>query len=183
MAPETIPAWQSDAGWKEVLDSLENGEYPRGWEDIDPESRELALMESGFTGLANEGAEDIMSETSKDQMESLLVDTLINQWTGYDVDPDIMITIGYKDGRRLTNEEIEPVKKVTANQSFATQRKIFRQTALGKNVDFAVISGPWGTNYWVSGTGIEPLKEYTGYERWKKGRGEKRRDYIQDDWI
>lgn len=27
------------------------------------------------------------------------------------------------------------------------------------------------------------LKRYGGFEEWHNGRGERHRDYIQDDWI
>ena len=39
-------------------------------------------------------------------------------------------------------------------------------------------------NYWVKNdVGLRLLKKYGEFEEWKNGRGEKRRDYIQDDWI
>lgn len=178
------PAWMSDAGWKAVLDELAINEYPMGWQDIDPDHRELALMEAGFNGLADDGAEDIIAEISKDSMRSYIQDTLLNQWTDWEVDNDIMITVGYKDGRNLVNEEIQPAKPLTNRQSYSTQRKILDQTVFGRNVDFVMVSGPWGSEYWAQGqSGADRIKAYTGYEKWTNGRGTKRRDYIQDDWI
>lgn len=180
----SYPAWMSDAGWKAVLDELANDEFPMGWQDIDPDHRELALMEAGFNGLADDGAEDIIAEISKDSMRSYIQDTLRNQWTDWEVDNDIMITVGYKDGRNLVNEEIQPAKPLTNRQSYSTQRKILDQTVFGRNVDFVMVSGPWGSEYWAQGQrGADRIKAYTGYEKWTNGRGTKRRDYIQDDWI
>lgn len=177
-----FPAWMSESGWKDVLDSLANGDYPAGWQDIDPDHRELALMEAGFTGLANEGAEDIIAEVSKDQILSYVSDEVLNRWLGEGGSNDVMITVGHIDGKTYTDEEIEPVRKVTSKQSYTTQKSILNQTLTGRDVSFVLVSGPWGSEYY-SAKGNDHIQQYTGYEKWTKGRGEKRRDYVQDDWI
>lgn len=174
--------WMSDEGWREVLDELESDAYPRGWDDIDPDHRELALMEAGFTGLASEGAEDIIFQVDKEHILDYVSDQLLNMWTGDNFDEDTMITIGHKDGRTYTNDEIEPARRVTRNQSYSTQRDIIRQTAVGRDVSFVLVNGGWGSVYYEP-NGASHIGQYTGYEKWTRGRGTKRRDYIQDDWI
>lgn len=172
----------TEEGWKQVLDSLQNGDYPAGWQDIDPEHRELALMESGFTGLVSEDAEDIIAEVSKDQILSYVSDEILNRWLGEEGSNDVMITVGHTDGKAYTDEEIKPVKKVTDKQSYSTQKSIINQTLTGKNVSFVLVSGPWGSEYYAAKDN-EHIQQYTGYEKWTDGRGIKERDYLQDDWI
>lgn len=176
--------WMSDEGWREVLDELEADSYPRGWDEIDPDSRELALMQSGFTGLANEGADDIIFESTKEQMQNLISDELLNYWEGTSARSfeDMSITVGYKDGRTATNEEIQPVRPITDRQSYSTQKNIINQSVTGKDVSFVMVQGSWGSQYWAA-RGDEHINQYTGYEKWTRGRGTKRRDYVQDDWI
>ena len=36
--------------------------------------------------------------------------------------------------------------------------------------------------FYLAKGGEQRMREY-GFELWKNGRGEKKRDYIQDDWI
>ena len=176
--------WMSDEGWRNVLDELKAEAYPMGWDDIDPDHRELALMESGFSGLASEGAEDIIFEVDKNHILDYVSDVLLNSWESKNFDDsfDTSITIGHKDGKTYTNDEIEPVRKVTRNQSYSTQKGILKQTAVGRNVSFVLVQGGWGSAYW-SAKGDSHINQYTGYEKWKNGRGTKRRDYLQDDWI
>ena len=179
---ESFPAWMSEAGWNDVLNDLQAENYPSGWQDIDPDHRELALMEAGFTGLASDGAEDIITEVSKDHILSYVSDEILNRWLGQEGSNDIMITVGHTDGKTYTDEEIEPSRKITDRQSYATQKNIIKQTMTGRDVSFVLVQGPWGSNYWAA-KGNDHIQQHTGYERWKNGRGEKRRDYVQDDWI
>ena len=156
---DNYPEQMSEDGWNRVLDELQRDEYPTGWQDIDSAHRELALMQSGFTGLVSDDTEEIIAEISKDSMRSYIYDALVNQWTGYGVDNDIMITVGYKDGRALTNEEITPAKPIGKRTSLATQSKILEQTAFGRNVDFVMVSGAWGAEYWAQGKqGLDRIK-------------------------
>lgn len=174
--------WMSDEGWREVLDELEADSYPMGWDDIDPDHRELALMQSGFSGLANNGADDIIFESTKEQMSRLVTDTLLNNWETNSWDMDYMLTVGYKDGSMRVNEEVVPTRAITERQSVKTQFGIVDKTLFGKNVAYVTFSTPFGANYW-SARGDDTILKHTGYEKWTRGRGTKRRDYVQDDWI
>ena len=164
------------------VDRIAEGEYPAGWDDLDTASRELALMEAGFTGLASEDAEDIMFENSKEKMSHLLTDIMLNNWESDRWDDDYMVTVGYKDGTMRTNGEIVPARAITSRQSVKTQFGIVNQTLFGKNVAYVTLNSPFGADYW-SAKGDDMILKHTGYEKWTKGRGTKRRSYIQDDWI
>ena len=170
------------AQFQRFVNDIANNEYPVGWSDLDDASRELALMEAGFTGIASEDADDIMFENSKDEMSRLLTDTMLNNWESDRWDDDYMVTVGYKDGTMRTNGEIEPARAITGRQSIKTQFRIVNQTLFGRNVAYVTLYSPFGAYYW-SAKGDDTILRHTGYEKWTNGRGTKRRDYIQDDWI
>lgn len=170
------------------VDTIANGEYPAGWDELDDASRELALMEAGFSGWADDGAETIVFEDSKESILSAARDAIINDFTfGEGSNNDTNITVAYKDGTikqiGALGSEIELIRPLSSNQSASTQSRIAMQSLRTKDIAFVTYNDSWRETAWIAKGGEAQFIRYTGYEKWTNGRGTKRRDYIQDDWI
>ena len=189
--PRSMYGGNSDNGltparFEGYVNDLASKVYPAGWDDLDFDRRELALMESGFTGLADDGAENIMFEQTKDWAIDEAVSAIVNEQS-YGPDADKLITIGYLDGSQKEigglGMTVELSKPMTRNQSYKTQEGIAKSSLNTKNIGYIIVNDASGSYYWSSEKGAPSLRNYTGMEKWTNGRGEKRRDYIQDDWI
>ena len=169
-----------------IVNAIAGKDYPAGWDDLDDASRELALMEAGFTGLANEGAEDIMFEDPRDELLGLLADNIVSDAMGYQHDNDVTATIVYKNGseRRFDslNDDFD-IGPVGRSSSRGLYDRAYRSMDR-RNISYITYSDASNSRYYANGEeGMNRLIRDTGYEKWKNGRGTKRRDYIQDDWI
>ena len=184
----SVDSGMTPAQFDRYVNELANEEYPTGWSDLDVPSRELALMEAGFTGYADDGAENIMFPTEKDSIVDVAVTAIMNDnYYGPQVNSDTSITIAYKDGTSKTigslGSEIDLVSPLSSNQSFKTQENIVRRSLHIGDIAYITHNDSYRETYWIAKGGEERFRRDTDYEYWKKGRGEKRRDYIQDDWI
>lgn len=162
------------------------------WQNMTTDEKDLTLMLAGFTGMINDEYEEfgtIYTPTDKKGLISEIEEALDNEWTGQGMEESTVFTIGYKDGSTkrisLAENDFEPKQRITPNTS---SREIWRRAraAIGlSNVAYIVRTNGYDEpNYWVANEdGKAQMKEYFGFEEWKKGRGEKRRSYIQDDWI
>ena len=174
------------AQFQRFVNEIAGKEYPVGWTDLDSSERELALMEAGFTGFADDGAENILFPVSESNMIGWLTDAITNdQDYGSRANSDNYFTVGFKDGTMRSvgalGNEIELVRPITGKQSYATEQRIVRQSL--KNVAYITYNDSFRETYWIANGGEKQFRSDTGYEKWTNGRGEKRRDYIQDDWI
>lgn len=167
-------------------------EESRIWCDVmDLEHRELTLMMAGFTGLTNEELETngtLYFPVAKKNILAELIEALRNELQGYGMDDSTMFTIGYKDGTVKTyshdDSDITLKRPLTDNQYCSTQEKIIRSSLNLRNIDFIIMSNGYQEPvYFVTKEGIPALKQYGNFEKWYKGVGEKRRDYIQDEWL
>ena len=162
------------------------------WQGMTTDEKDLTLMLAGFTGMINDEYEEygtIYMPTAKKGLVSEIEEALDNEWTGYGMEDSTVFTIGYKDGttKRISadDNEFEPKQRITPNTS---PREVWRRAraAIGmSNVAYIVRTNGYDEpSYWVANDeGKQMMKDYFGFEEWKKGRGEKRRSYIQDDWI
>ena len=162
------------------------------WNDVmELEERELTLMLAGFTGLTNEELETngtLYFPIAKDEILSMLSEALINELQGYGMDESFMFTIGYKDGTVKTYShgdcDFTPKRPLTNYQYGRTQDRIIRSSLHLREITFIIMSdGYQEPTYFATKNGLPALKKYGGFEEWHNGRGERRRDYIQDDWI
>lgn len=93
-------------------------------------------------------------------------------------------------GRLLTREDfLQRAHKVhedkydytnnMVKQAYTNAKKALRLGSVAAII--RTDAGGQPTFYLAKG-GEQRMREY-GFELWKNGRGEKKRDYIQDDWI
>ena len=172
--------------------TIDDANLVQVWQDVmNVEQRELTLMLAGFTGLTNEELESsgtLYFPIPKKDILDFLVECLRNEVAGYGMDDSIMFTIGYKDGSVKTFShddcDFSPIRPLTNNQYGSTQEKIIRSSLNLKNLSFIIMTdGYQEPTYFTTKSGLPALKKYGGFEIWHNGRGEKQRDYIQDDWI
>lgn len=171
-----------------ILNSISNGgwvELPPSFSELNGEQRELLLMMSGFSGLTEEDNASLYFPIEKKEFVSMLTEDLGNISSGYKIDDSVSWAIGYKDGTTKYLSEMDndfDGIKLTSNQSFSKQKSIVSKAL--KDAAFILRSDGYSEpTYRTSKGGLTMLKKYGGFEEWKNGRGEKRRDYIQDDWI
>ena len=162
------------------------------WQDLmGLKERELILMMAGFTGLTNEELESFASiyfPVAKEDILSILVEALENELYGYGMDDSTMFTIGYKDGTVVNYSHIDcnftPRRPLTNNQSSTTQEKIIRSSLQTRDIAFLIMTDGYEEPvYYATKDGMAALKKYGDFEEWHDGKGERNRDYIQDDWI
>ena len=172
--------------------AFENNELVRVWNDVmDLDHRELTLILAGFTGLTNEELEThdtLYFPVPKKDLLDLLIECLRNELAYYGMDEIMMFTIGYRDGSIKTYShndcDFTPKRPLTNNQYSSTQEKIIRSSLHIRNIDFINMSDGYEEPvYFATKEGLPDLKKYGGFEDWHNGRGEKQRDYIQDDWL
>ena len=169
-----------------MIRTIAGGDYPAGWTDLDQASRELALMQAGFTGLASEDAEDIMFEDKRDDILALLADNIVSDSMGYAHDDNISATIVYKDG---TSREFNALQNDfdIGSAGRSSSHGLYDRAYRGmdrRNISYVTYSDSGNSRYYANGEdGMSRLKKDTGYEKWTNGRGTRRRDYVQDDWI
>ena len=171
---------------------FDDNELIHVWNDImELEERELTLMLAGFTGLTNEELETngtLYFPIAKDEILSMLSEAFINELQGYGMDESFMFTIGYKDGTVKTYShgdcDFTPKRPLTNYQYGRTQDRIIRSSLHLREITFIIMSdGYQEPTYFATKNGLLALKKYGDFEEWHNGRGERRRDYIQDDWI
>ncbi len=172
--------------------TFESPELAHVWCDLmDLNQRELTLMMAGFTGLTNEELETngtLYFPVAKEEILPWLIEALVNELQYYGMMDDLMFTIGYKDGTVRTYShgdcDFTPKRPLTTNQYGRTQDRIIRSSLDIRNIAYIIMTdGYQEPIYHATKEGLSALKEYGGFEEWRDGRGEKQRDYIQDDWI
>lgn len=179
-----------------IADKIAKGGYvsidDEAWVDeMTLDERELTLMLAGFTGLTNEELDEngtFYVPLDKDRLVEEFQEALSNEVAYNGMDENTFFTIGYKDGSRkyLSHDENDfDDAKITYTQSPSTQWSKAKSALKLRDVAYILRSdGYQEPNYWANGKdGLNLLKQYGGFEEWKKGRGERRRQYIQDDWI
>lgn len=172
--------------------SLDDKELIHVWYDMmDLEQRELTLMLAGFNGLTNEELETngtLYFPVAKDEILSMLCEALINELLGYGMDDSYMFTIGYKDATVKTYShddcDFTPKRPLTIYQYGRTQDNIIRSSLHLRDIAFIIMSDGYEEPvYFATKNGLPTLKRYGCFEEWHNGVGERRRDYIQYDWI
>ena len=189
MTPERMDA---------IADVISRGGYVsferqdnEAWQDMTLDERELTLMLAGFTGLTNEELDDagtIYVPIAKQRLVEEFQEALANEMGFNGMDDSVTFTVGYKDGSRKYLSEMEndfSDSGITPQMTSRSQWTRAKQALRLRDVAYIIRSdGYQEPNYWANGAdGMQQLKQYGGFEEWKKGRGEKRRQYIQDDWI
>lgn len=164
------------------------------WGDMTTDERDLTLMYAGFTGMIDEDEYEnfgtIYIPMDKKKLVEELKEQLVNDWQGYGVEESTMFTIGYKDGSRKylsqLESDFEPSRPVTNRTTSRSASELAQGSIKLRDVAYIIRSNGYDEpNYWVANndTAKELLRKYGNFEFWRKGRGEKRRSYIQDDWI
>lgn len=156
------------------------------WQELDQEQQELALMEAGFTGAISDDLGDatLYLPESKDNMVAWFQDDLVNEMWGHQIQ-DISWTVLYKDGSKKYLDETSNdfadahITNNMVKQAYTNAKKALRLGSVAAII--RTDAGGQPTFYLAKG-GEQRMREY-GFELWKNGRGEKKRDYIQDDWI
>ena len=162
------------------------------WSEMTRDERELTLMLAGFTGLIDEDEFEDLGTIYMPIAKSALVEefqeALANEMGFHGMDDSTTFTIGYKDGSRkyLSRDENDfDDAGITANQTSRTQWAEAKSALRLRDVAYIIRTNGYDEpNYYANGKqGMRLLKESGRFEEWKKGRGEKPRQYIQDDWI
>ena len=197
--PATERDWYTEAEEAAIIDTIHKGGFVNFgnnsviWTDIiNKDQRELMLMQAGFTGMT---VDDELEENgtiyvpaSKNDLVREIQEDLVNLWTGFQMDDTTSYTIGYKDGTTVNISqdfnEVDPVRPLTQNQLVKTHYDIAKQSLKTRDIAWIIKSDGYDEpRYYVANGGKNSLREYGGFEFWENGRGEKRREYIQDDWI
>lgn len=174
--------------------SIDDRELAEVWtEDMTLEEKELTLMLAGFTGMINEELEEhgtMYFPMDKKELVDMLVEQIDNELLGYGMEDSTMFTVGYKDGTRKYlakyDDDFTENIKVTNNTSGSERTRREKAALKLSQVAYIIKSDGYDEpQYWVAPDSDSQwlLKQYGNFEFWKKGRGEKRRSYIQDDWI
>jgi hypothetical protein len=182
----------TDAEYNSIIDDIVNKNTPNdAWNKMSQDQRELALMEAGFSGAISDDFDlgNIYYEVSKDSIVDFVRDDIQNRSIddGIYFDDSISVHILYKDGKRKyideSTNDFDDIH-ITDNMSYKGQ-KTAAQNGLKISKVAAIIryDGYDQPRYYVAKGYESMLKEYAGFEYWKNGRGEKKRDYIQDDWV
>lgn len=188
--------YYSKQQYEHLLESVgKNQEWNKSdrdiWDEMNDDQRYLALMESGFTGLSSDDDIEIGNlyyATSKKELVSWLAEQMANEATDYGSIDVMSFAIGYEDGSVKHYDSTQNdfnLSKITNNQNWETQQATVNSIIQTGKIRFILYSDAWGQpQYYVKNDkGMQLLKKYGGFEEWKKGRGEKKRDYIQDDWV
>lgn len=164
------------------------------WEEMDKDTRELMLMVSGFTGLTNddelEDVGTIYTAIDKKEMFTELIEQMVNYVTKYGMDDSYSYHILYNDNKIIhvseDNFEYEfDDTKYNRGTSWKTAETLVKKLLKQRNIECILCQNGYGEPYyWCKDDfALARLQKYGGFEYWENGRGEKRRNYIQDDWI
>lgn len=160
--------------------------------ELDENQQALTLMEAGFTGAVDDINSGMLyyPDTKKNMVE-LFVNDLVNEMSGMGMDDSTTYSILYNDGTRkyLSNDDPSDFVNNDKIRSGIT-KKIYSdaKNALKISKVEAIIrsDGYNQPTYYISKgsttDGETAMRKY-GFELWKNGRGDKKRDYIQDDWV
>ena len=164
------------------------------WQDeMDLDYRYLTLIEIGFTGLVHEDSLDEFGEVSVNGGSvshglGMFCEDMSNNFA-YEWNYNRTWTLGYKDSSIITidgygEEDYKALRGLTKNQMYRTQENIIKRNVNAKNLLFLYMQDADSEPlYFVRNTeGLEMLKKWGEFEEWKDGRGEKKLDYIQDDY-
>lgn len=185
----TAPSY--DEIWDKLTDAIfkgENFDY-NFWDGLTTEQKELALMQGGFTGLIGDDFENGMlyyPTEDKKHLLSWMADDIANSNDVYGMDDSVHWTVKYTDGttKNLSEGDSDYYEDWRGKSSAFTKRRTAQLIQTSKIAWILRTDGYDQPSYWVKDEkALASLKKYGGFERWKKGRGEKRRDYVQDDWI
>ena len=156
------------------------------------EERELILMQAGFTGLIDrdelEENGTIYYPVEKDLFWGYLEDDVNNFIEGNELDDSVRWTFGYKDGSTkdfsASDNELN-IPELGTSQSKSKLSSIFNKCINIQKLVYILHTDGYGEPfYWCKNElGKKLLKEYGKFEEWNNGRGELKRDYVQDDWI
>lgn len=185
---------------KEIIDTIYKGHYveftgkaQKYWYDeMNLDQKELMLMQAGFNGFINrDELEDngtIYSLIDFNDIIGTLEDDISNYVTGYEIDDSTTWTLGYKDGKikRLSDDENDlDLPELDKWTSKTKLKNVFNKAVNKQKLLFILRTDGYSEPVvWVKNTEGEKLfKKYGEFEKWTNGRGELKRNYIQDDWI
>lgn len=186
--------WLSESEYSQIVDNIAKGEsldFDK-WQILNEDQQALALMEAGFTGAVDDINSGMLyyPDTKKNMVE-LFVDDLVNEMSGTGMDDSTTYSILYNDGTRKYLSNDDPSDFVSNNKiRSGFTKKIYSdaKNALKISKVEAIIrsDGYNQPTYYISKgnttDGETAMRKY-GFELWKNGRGDKKRDYIQDDWV
>lgn len=160
---------------------------------MDVSQIELALMEAGFTGATSDDLDNGVAYYSqtKEDMVALFRDDIVNElYFDYGMDDSVLYTILYKDGtkKHLSHDDSSDFDNVHFTSGFGKRTYEIARKALDiRNVAAIIRSDGYGQpRYYLSQSrsiDAKYMMQQYGFEFWENGRGEKQRDYIQDDWL
>ena len=180
----------SENQYQSLVDSINKNEIPNNdlWEQLSKEQQELALMEAAFSGAITDDLEHgtVYIEAEKNDLVSSFQEDLVNEMQGYGMDDSTSWTILYKDGSKkyLSHDMENDFDDTHITKGMFKQAYTNAKNALKISNVAAIIKsdGYEQPRYYIAKGGEKQMRDY-GFEFWKKGRGEKKRNYIQDDWV
>lgn len=161
------------------------------WESLDEGHRLLLLQEAGFSGLIGDDFEmgQLYYPQEKERLLSVLEEAIINENDErYGMDETQSWAVGYTDGSiRYLNHGLDNdfEMKLSDNQLLGTQYKNARRIIRENKIQWILFSDGYDPpRYWAKNSeALASLKKYGGFEAWVDGVGEKKRDYLKDDWV
>lgn len=176
--------------WDSLVKTIANGDIPDIdlWDELNQEQHQTILMEAGFSGAISDDLDQgqIYLPIYKKDIVAEFQDALVNEMQGYGMDDSTSYTVLYKDGTRkyLSHDMENDFEDTKISVKMPKQSYTNAKNALKiSNVAAIIRSDGYGQpRYYVAKGGEQAMRDY-GFEFWKGGKGEKKRDYIQDDWI
>lgn len=180
----------SESQYQSLVKSIAKNDIPNTdlWEQLSKEQQELALMEAGFSGAITDELENgtVYIEAEKKDLVFSFQEDLVNEMEGYGMDDSTSWTILYKDGsKKYLSHDMEndfADTHITKNMSKQAYTNAKNALKLSKVAAIIRTDGYDQPQYYVAKGGEKQMRDY-GFEFWKNGRGEKQRNYIQDDWV
>lgn len=182
--------YMTESQYQSLVNAIAKNDIPNNdlWEQLSKEQQELALMEAGFSGAITDDLENgtVYVEAKKDDLISSFQEDLVNEMQGYGMDDSTSWTILYKDGNKkyLSHDMGNDFDSTHITKGMYKQAYTNAKSALQISKVAAIIKsdGYDQPKYYVAKGGEKQMHDY-GFEFWKHGKGEKKRNYLQDDWI
>ncbi len=182
--------YMTESQYQSLVDAIAKNEIPNNdlWESLSNEQQELALMEAGFSGAITDDLDNgtVYIEEKKDTLVSWFQEDLVNEMQGYGMDDSVQWTVLYKDGSKkyLSHDMENDFDSTHITAGMYKQAYTNAKNALKLSQVAAIIKtdGYDQPRYYVAKGGEKQMHDY-GFEFWKHGKGEKKRNYLQDDWI
>ena len=156
------------------------------WEKLSLEQQEVALMQAGFSGAVSDDLTEgtMYIPTSKDSIVTQFVESLVNEMQGYGI-KDESYTVLYKNGDKKYLDEMTNdfgnahITDKMYKQAYTNAKNALQISKVAAIIKSDAFDQP---RYYVAKGGEKQMQDY-GSEFWNNGKGEKKRDYIQDDWL